>query len=415
MKARALSWFLWFGILWMYGITILRGLGRPIDWAEGHWLIGYQFGFLKRALPGALLGFFLTHENAERLITVVSTVILGLFFLALGWLGYRIIKKSASVPAAVLVILTFLTSPYIVMSAFLNGYYDNILVLITMAAVLLMRHTKYWLAATLLAVGILVHENIFVVGFPSVLFAAVLYDVTDEGAFNWRTFLRKSIPLLLPVLVFVCLFFYQSRLLNGDLLRNQLSSYLAQFDFIQHRRNIRVPDAFTISFLDYTERQSQYFLSRIFNKNFLVRNLPSLIALLLYASDAIRNLVARKPLIAVLITSALIPLSLHLIARDTSRIWTFPLVAAYIGLWIIFEIGPAILQPIKSGMAYNLFFTAVIINNIFIQTPLMDSMTERYSNFMRFWLYIPAFVLVLCVSTLMQKYSRRETANELNP
>ena len=150
------------------------------------------------------------------------------------------------------------------MSAHLNGFYDNLLILLSIAAIMLVRQGKRAIAAGVVTVGILVHENIFLVGLPSVLFAMVYYQVQKDGQFNLKVILRQALPFLLPVLAFIALFLFQSYYLNGDLLRNQLAAYLSQFEFIERNRDKTVPDAFTVSFLDYTEHQSQFFLARIF-------------------------------------------------------------------------------------------------------------------------------------------------------
>ena len=49
------------GLLWAFGVTLGRGLRRPNDWAEAHWLISYDFGFIKRGLAGSLLA----HSSAQ--------------------------------------------------------------------------------------------------------------------------------------------------------------------------------------------------------------------------------------------------------------------------------------------------------------------------------------------------------------
>ncbi|MCJ7433962.1 MAG: hypothetical protein MUO77_10790, partial [Anaerolineales bacterium] len=274
---RPLNRFIDFGILWMFGITILRGLRQPGDWAEAHWLIDYKFGFLKRALPGTLLHPFITQQTAETAITVIATTLLGIFFIALAWMCLGLLRTFGCKLETILTTLAFLTSPYIVMSAHLNGFYDNLLILLSIAGILLVLQGKHALAAVVMTVGILVHENIFLVGLPSVLFATVYYQVQKDGQFNLKIIFRQALPFLLPVLAFIALFLFQSYYLNGELLRNQLTAHLSQFDFIERNRDKTVPDAFTISFLDYTEHQSQFFLGRIFNKNYLIRILPTLV------------------------------------------------------------------------------------------------------------------------------------------
>jgi hypothetical protein len=288
------------------------------------------------------------------------------------------------------------------MSAHLNGFYDNLLILLSIASVLLILQGKYAIAAVVMTVGILVHENIFLVGLPSVLFAMVYYQVQKDGQFNLKIILRQALPFLLPLLVFIALFLFQSYYLNGELLRGQLAAHLSQFDFIERNRDKTVPDAFTISFLDYTEHQSQFFLARIFNKNYLIRILPTLILTLLFAGNITPKNKNKGVLLMLLVAVCLVPLSLHLIARDTSRIWTFLLIVAFLGLWIISKSMGKIKFTNRSQILYIIACTAVIIHNMFLQTSLMGGLSERYSNDMRLWLYLPAFALVYIVHLIAQ-------------
>jgi hypothetical protein len=409
--SHPLNRFIEFGILWMFGITILRGLHRPNDWAEAHWLITYQFGFLKRALPGTLLNPFITQQNAEILITIISTILLGIFFIVLAWMCLGLLRTCDYKLETTLTILSFLTSPYIVMSAYLNGYYDNLLILFSIAGILLVLQGKHAMAAVVMTIGILVHENIFLVGLPSVLFAVLYCQVEKDGRFNLKNIFQQALPFLFPVFAFIALFLYQSYYLNGNLLRNQLTVHLSQFEFVERNRNMRVPDAFTISFLDYTERQSQFFLVRIFNQNYLMRILPTLILMLLFTGNITPQHKNKNILLTLLMAVSLVPLSLHLIARDTSRIWTFPLIVAFLGLWTISKGMGENKHTNKPHILYIVACTAVIMHNIFLQIPLMSGVSERYSNDMRLWLYLPAFALVYVVHFIAQKNDSKKYEN----
>jgi hypothetical protein len=403
----SLNRFIDFGILWMFGVTILRGLRTPGDWAEAHWLIDYRFGFLKRALPGTLLHPFITQQNAETVIAVVATTLLGIFFITLAWMCLGLLRRFSYQLVTILTALVFLTSPYIVMSAHLNGFYDNLLILFSIVGVLLVRRGRHVMVAVVMTIGILVHENIFLVGLPSVLFAMVYYQVQKDGQFSLKIILRQAMPFLLPVIVFISLFLFQSYYLNGELLREQLAAHLSQFEFVERNRDKTVTDAFTVSFLDYTERQSQFFLGRIFNKNYLIRILPTLVMTLLFAGNVIPKNKNKGTLLVLLVIVSLIPLSLHLIARDTSRFWTFPLIAAFLGLWTISKSVDEIKFTNKFRSPYIIACTAVIVHNIFLQTPLMGGLSERYSNDMRLWLYFPAFALVYIVHFMAQRNDKK--------
>ncbi|MEE9190190.1 MAG: hypothetical protein V3U16_05425, partial [Candidatus Neomarinimicrobiota bacterium] len=135
MKSKYYQLLILFGLIWAFSVTVLRAFRWPNDWAEAQWLISYKFGFLKRALPGTLITPLIDLDNgsgyAELVIRIVSSMFFLIFCAGLLWICIRIIKKSQIDINSVFVVLIFLTSPYIVMSAHLNGYFDNIIIIIS--------------------------------------------------------------------------------------------------------------------------------------------------------------------------------------------------------------------------------------------------------------------------------------------
>ena len=65
----------------------------------------------------------------------------------------------------------------------------------------------------------------------------------------------------------------------------------------------------------------------------------------------------------------------------------------------------------KSQILYIIACTAAIIHNIFLQTPLMGGLSERYSSDMRLWLYFPAFALVYIVYLIAQRNDSKKYEN----
>jgi hypothetical protein len=410
MKTRSCAaWILGLGGSWMFAATVLRGLRAPNDWAEAHWLIGYQFGFLKRGLPGFLLSPFVTVANAEALIAVVSAACLGLCCLSIAWMCFRILQASGATQGNTLVLLTFLTSPYVVMSAHLNGYYDNLLILLSAVAILLVMRGRARASAVVMTVGTLVHENVVLVGLPSVVLAAVVFHFAKEGSHGaWKTLPRRLLPFLLPILSFAAISIHQSLFLDRAALRGQLTAYLSQFDFVEDNASARVPKALTVPFSEHLRQECRGFINRLLDKGHLVRILPSLLVLLLYAAGSFRRNSCGVLAFWALVATTLAPLLLHLVAYDTSRIWTYPLIVAFLGLWTLAELNRSNEAQTTAGIVFRLVCVAVILHNTFVRTPLMNKVAELYSNVTRMWLYLPAFVLVL-VSTRAIDWRTRQT------
>lgn len=387
-----------FGLFWAFFITVLRAMRWPNDWAEAHWLISYKFGFIKRALPGTLIAPFTNSGNAELVIKIVSTVFFLLFCAVLFWISVRIIKKSQFDINSVLVAFVFMTSPYIVMSGHLNGYFDNICIIISVFACLLVIRGKIWLSSIVLSVGVLIHETIFLIGFPAVIFLALI-QLTKEVSSSVQLFIRfisrYKVLIIIPVLTFFAVIIYQIVFLDSAIIKNQLISHLSQFNFIQHHRSIAVPIAFTTSFFDYLKSESPAFFDRITDQRLALHIGLPLLILIYYGWYHLRKIAFNRLIFFwALVVVTLIPLSLHIIAWDTSRIWTYPLVVAMLILWGIHEIFPTVGIKERESLLFCIIAIIVMVFQLFILTPLMDDAEERFSNEKRIILYAPALIII---------------------
>ena len=84
-----------------------------------------------------------------------------------------------------------------------------------------------------------------------------------------------------------------------------------------------------------------------------------------------------------------LPLALHLIAWDTARIWTYPIVVALLVGWVAcLAAEPARLRAADSRLLTVLGLLALPLN-VFGRVPLMDWRVERFSAVWRAALYAP--------------------------
>ena len=383
------------GLLWAFGVTLLRGLRRPNDWAEAHWLIGYDFGLIKRGLPATLLRPFTaaSPERAEMAITLVATALTALLCLVLIAVCGSILRRAGFSRNAVVAVAVFATSPFVVMTGHLNGYFDAPIVLLTVLAVTLAWRGRAGWAALALTIGLLVHETIFIIGFPTVIWAALLANRRDVA--TGQAAARRLAPLLAPLVAFAALFVYQSFAIDAAELESTLITHLESFPFIQYDQEVIVPRAFAKSFVAHFQSQSPRVWGRLFDPGLMLAMLPTVAVWLLFIRQALRAANTPRHLIMAAGLLPFLPLALHLIAWDTARIWSYPIIVALLVGWVAcLAAEPARLRVADSRLLTVLGLLTLPLN-VFGQIPLMDWRVERFSNWWRAALYAPAAIVLL--------------------
>ena len=383
------------GLLWAFGVTLLRGLRRPNDWAEAHWLIGYDFGLIKRGLPATLLRPFTaaSPERAEMAITLVATALTALLCLVLIAVCGSILRRAGFSRNAVVAVAVFATSPFVVMTGHLNGYFDAPIVLLTVLAVTLAWRGRAGWAALALTIGLLVHETIFIIGFPTVIWAALLANRRDVA--TGQAAARRLAPLLAPLVAFAALFVYQSFAIDAAELESTLITHLESFPFIQYDQEVIVPRAFAKSFVAHFQSQSPRVWGRLFDPGLMLAMLPTVAVWLLFIRQALRAANTPRHLIMAAGLLPFLPLALHLIAWDTARIWSYPIIVALLVGWVAcLAAEPARLRAADSRLLTVLGLSTLPLN-VFGRVPLMDWRVERFSNWWRAALYAPAAIVLL--------------------
>lgn len=395
------------GLICAFFSTLLRAFRWPSDWAEAHWLISYQFGFIKRGLPGTLISPVTGTPDAETAIRLVSASILFIFCVAVFWICLRSISRSKYSPDSVLVVLVFFTSSYIVMSAHVIGYFDQIIILISIGSCWLVLSDRIWSATVLISTGILVHETIFFVGYPSVLFLAISIQSEDNHATTTKilltTFIRRYRSIVfVPLLFLVAILVFQSVFLNTAEIGMQIASHLESYDFISENRHVYVAYALTASFSKQLMNQSQYFIRRLLNVEFLIMIVIPLSLIYFFCWKRVSKNRHRQVIRLLMFLVVVFPLILHTVAWDTSRIWTYPLIIGLIGMWSVCEIfsGRTGLKHIDYPIVIGSIM--VVFLQIFTTTELMDGLEERFSMVERVILYAPSLILIALAAVLQR-------------
>jgi hypothetical protein len=367
-------------------LTALRSIRFPNDFAEAQWLLDYRFGLVKRGLVGEIVSRMASIGGGpvtENLILVLSGLFFVLFCIVILIIAVRINRHAGWTSGGVLVTLVFLSSPFIVMSAHLIGYYDNIIILAGILSVYLILIRRTWLSAIVLGLALFIHENSLLLLFPIFCLTWLLVNVKSQKEGLPRL---PFLPLFLPVAAFILLAAAQE-LFVQDSVQATFSSYLSGFSFIENGRNIAVPAWIFTPIGDYLAEQSGAFPERISAIAMHGLAFPSALAILLFTISVYKILDISIESILLLVV-CLSPLLMHIVAWDTPRIWTFIILEAFLCLWIYSEIYPSKTE----SPAIRLFSLLVLALNILIRTPLMDNEVDRFTMIQRLALYAPVMI-----------------------
>lgn len=358
--------------------TLVRTWQAPNDWAEAHWLLDFRFGFVKRGLPGQLLAWFASATGLavdERLIAGVAYALCAGFAALLFAIALRIAVRSAWSAESVGVGAAFLSSPFVVMTGNVMGYYDHLFLPMGIASVWLVQRDRWWTATLLQSLALFVHEGSILVAYPIFVLAAALRGADRAGAAR-----RPPLPLV-PVL---------APLVVALTLDVVLPTVPADFavHFNEHlRRHAFIGGG--IENLGGAMLAGTFSQAFTLMQPFLGANLakassiglvtPTILATLLLLLSRTRPAVASIESFAIAAV-VLLPQSLHLIAWDLERLWTYSILLMFLVLWIYVERDDPAEPPPRGTFAAA--FLAVCCN-VVMETPLMGFVGERPSRTIR--------------------------------
>lgn len=183
--------------------SFIRGFNPPLSYPLCQWFSTYEFGFVKRGLVGTLIAplfHFRTGAEIREMVELAAMGIMVLKFLCVGWLartvvGYaRTLGVRSRIPV-VATLMVFLLSPHMVFSAHLAGYFDHLLEIITITALVAIAKEKYFLLPFLCIAALCVHEMFAIYGLPVIGFAMIV-----------KLFDRSKKPVRFPVALLTAIF-----------------------------------------------------------------------------------------------------------------------------------------------------------------------------------------------------------------
>jgi hypothetical protein len=251
------------------------------------------------------------------------------------------------------------------------------------------------LAASVQVISMLVHENSLLVGFPVFCLAWLLVNSRRDHPDDPRL---PVWPLFLPAGTFLILVIGQS-VASRDL-EQSLTAHLSTFPFIETSiQNTRVPHWITISFFDSYVLHQGHMAGRLLSAPMLGLVLPSLLAILGFVYDAyhVRDLSAES---AILLAACLAPQMMHLVAWDTTRIWTYSILCSFLVLWVYAE---RFARRREGAQFVRLLCLAALVLNAVEFTPLMDGLSDHFDLTVRMVLYAP--VVAAAVELILSEES----------
>lgn len=374
-------------LVWTQLVTVARTVRWPNDFSEAHWLLDYRYGLVKRGLVGQTLSLILSPSGIqpdERLIGTLGMLVFALLSVVLLMLGLRMIRSAGWSPSSVLVALAFFSSPFIVMSAHLVGYFDHLLVLATVLAVVLFVRGYVWTGAVVQALAVFIHEAALVFGLPILVVAWML--ARDEARQAARA-VPAIWPLALPVAAFVLLALSPGLLLSPDF-QDLFARRLATFPWIGGDMYVLVPEWLAPGGMAALTAQSHRFVERVVFPEAWALVLPSVVVLFAYVFIRFkRGGSVTVPVVFALAVFA--PAVMHLAAWDTIRIWTWSIGTAWLGVWLHSRSSAAVRQ-VPAAVSWAAL--GVVLVNALLMTPLLDAQVDRLSMQLRVLLYAPALV-----------------------
>jgi hypothetical protein len=240
------------------------------------------------------------------------------------------------------------------------------------------------MAGLAMTAAVLVHETVFFIGMPVLLMAIALRPRSPRG----RALIAALAPLVMPVIAGAAIVLSEQNPVRRMALRGHLVQRLSAFPWITGDMNLLLPEWLTTRFVDHFHEEAHAFPWRITSPGFVLYIMP--LALLLWLLSSSLSSWRRAWMAAAAVAIPL-PLLLHLLAFDTARQWTYPLIVGLMAVWIAScAYDGRAAWGRQSGTIAIVLSIAVVIANIFVMRyPLLDYEVDRFTNVQRLLLYTP--------------------------
>jgi len=328
LKPITKAW--WTAIMFVLLYSILRGIRFPNIWSYSHFLFNYDFGFAKRSLVGALIGFlghpylitydfFFLFSIAIFLLNVVLLSLLIRDFISWG--------ERLSIVAS----LIFASSLAIVFLSHTIGYFDHLGLLVTLVTLRMTRfRTKAIFLVVVLPLLFLTHEGMLVLFFP-VIFMSLVFSMQSDFS------VRKAVVLgLITLLSLICVYYAANGRLERREVKEMYQTTQSRIDHPPLRRDAYAVLRYTArGYLDYMTdlRGTDEYRERM--RGSLLATAPSFLVFALFSFVILRAAKAKLGLIVLSLSAALAPLLLHYGGSDLSRWNTLAITTSFLVFYMV--------------------------------------------------------------------------------
>jgi hypothetical protein len=346
-----------FILAWICIATLMRGYAPVNNWSISNWLITYDLGFIKRGLWGTFFHPFISLAEShgtsiESAVTIAGLLIILAFMITLLFITREIMQNAANNAWPFLLASSLFASPAISMMANITGYYDYIVYLLGVAAILATTRNRNWLSGLLLSAAVLTHEISIVYLTPIMTLCLFCIHIQKKEAPQTKHYFKttrydKVFNLTAPLVVMIFVFFYQNQFVDSETYKQNLHTTIFNSIKIPEEAARYFTDLLTHSFIDYLKEELPEFTNRITDTTYTSSILPLLIFLIFGIWNSLKCEFKNKITILLLSSACMLaPLTLHAVAFDTERFWTMPILSGILVLWILIKTGTIkILSP----------------------------------------------------------------------
>lgn len=365
--------------------TVCRGLDHVSVYALGHWLLTWDFGYVKRGLLGTLLHPLIANKQpseVREIVAMVASVVFTLLTAALLQAARRVARAGA---LGAMSSLAFLASCGVIGMASTFGYLDHVLGCVTFLAVVAVGRGRWAVASLLCTLGLAVHELFVLYGFPVVFFAMVLRSgLPGSGP---RRGLRVVASLLAPFAFLLFVFWAQTTvspervaLLRAEMLSTRTLDAPAVGSVLY-----QLESSFSGNFAQHARRFPEHLLDWKIGR-IAWPTLASLIG----TSVAWLWSAGRGRLAPVAVLVSLAPLGIHAFAQDASRFTYLAVVQAFLCLYAVVSgvrVGvplagaPPVALPRVVRLALGMSALLAIAASLHWRAPLMGRLVDGKGMF----------------------------------